>query len=76
MAYRPEFEDVIIVGGGPAGLNAALVRGRCRRKVVVFDDGNPSLETEGHTSELQLNFLLLTSSDTQLRCVIERATDT
>lgn len=33
--------DVIIVGGGPAGLNAALVLGRCRRKVLLFDDGKP-----------------------------------
>jgi thioredoxin reductase len=29
--------DVIIVGGGPAGLNAAVVLGRCKRKVLVFD---------------------------------------
>ena len=36
----PEFE-VAIVGGGPAGLSAALMLGRCRRKVVVFDDGQP-----------------------------------
>lgn len=33
--------DVIIVGGGPAGLNAALVLGRCRRNVMLFDDGKP-----------------------------------
>jgi thioredoxin reductase len=33
--------DVIIAGGGPAGLSAALVLGRCRRTVLVFDDGNP-----------------------------------
>ena len=33
--------DVIIVGGGPAGLSAAMVLGRCRRKVVVFDHGRP-----------------------------------
>jgi len=31
--------DVIIVGGGPAGLSAALVLGRCGRRVVLFDHG-------------------------------------
>jgi thioredoxin reductase len=33
--------DAIIVGGGPAGLSAALVLGRCLRKVLVCDVGNP-----------------------------------
>ena len=33
--------DVIIVGGGAAGLNAALVLGRCRRSALLFDDGRP-----------------------------------
>lgn len=33
--------DSIIVGGGPAGLSAALVLGRCRRSVLLFDDGHP-----------------------------------
>jgi thioredoxin reductase len=33
--------DVIIVGGGVAGLSAALVLGRCRRRVVVYDHGQP-----------------------------------
>jgi thioredoxin reductase len=31
--------DVTIVGGGPAGLSAALALGRARRKVALFDSG-------------------------------------
>jgi thioredoxin reductase len=33
--------DVAIVGGGAAGLSAALVLGRARRRVVVIDAGAP-----------------------------------
>lgn len=32
--------DCAIIGGGPAGLNAALVLGRSRRKTLLFDDDN------------------------------------
>jgi thioredoxin reductase len=33
--------DVVIAGGGPAGLSAALVLGRCRRHVLLCDAGKP-----------------------------------
>lgn len=32
--------DVIIIGGGPAGLNAALVLGRSRRSVLICDNND------------------------------------
>lgn len=33
--------DVCIVGAGPAGLSAALILGRCRRRVLLVDSGKP-----------------------------------
>ena len=33
--------DALIGGGGPAGLSAALILGRCRRRVILCDTGRP-----------------------------------
>jgi len=43
-----ETYDVAIIGGGPAGLSAALVLGRARRRVVVIDAGTPRNAAAAH----------------------------
>ncbi|MBG9811148.1 pyridine nucleotide-disulfide oxidoreductase [Bacillus endophyticus] len=42
--------DCAVIGGGPAGLNAALVLGRSRRKTILFDDNKPrnAVVSESH----------------------------
>jgi thioredoxin reductase len=40
--------DVVIVGGGAAGLSAALVLGRARRSVAVVDAGSPRNAPAAH----------------------------
>src|SRR5215210_6053441 len=36
-----ERHDVVVVGGGAAGLSGALTLGRARRSVVIIDAGEP-----------------------------------
>jgi thioredoxin reductase len=47
-AMEPHNYDVVIVGGGAAGLSAALVLGRARRRVAVIDAGAPRNAPAAH----------------------------
>lgn len=44
--------DVVVVGGGPAGMSAALVLGRSRRRTRLFDHGPPRNEAADHAHNL------------------------
>jgi thioredoxin reductase len=46
LLVSDEFESVVI-GGGAAGLSAALILGRARRKTLVIDAGEPSNAVAG-----------------------------
>lgn len=44
----PEHIDVAIIGGGPEGLQAALVLSRTRKKIIIFDDPEPARNAASH----------------------------
>ena len=48
MSQHQQIHDVIVIGGGAAGLSAALVLSRAQRSVVVVDDDQPRNAPAAH----------------------------
>src|SRR5690348_13039507 len=68
--------DVIVIGGGPAGLQAALTLGRMHRRALLLDSG----EYRNAPADAMHNFLTLDGTDpstlrTRARSEIARYAD-
>lgn len=48
MNRQDQVFDVAIIGSGPAGMQAALVLARTRKKIIVFDDPQPPRNAASH----------------------------
>ena len=67
MSSQNNIFDVAIIGSGPAGMQAALVLARTRKKIVVLDDPQPPRNDASHGVH---NFLGLDGlSPTEIRRV-------
>jgi len=51
----PSVLDAVVIGGGPAGLQAALTLGRMRYDTLLFDSGRYRNETVAHAHNLIAN---------------------